>query len=70
MKERDILLTGDKWTIVIEIGIDDYRSLVQGMMTACNNLYVEIGMVSNRNAIGFSYMMIELNRFERVSKRN
>lgn len=31
MKDRDILLTGDKWTLAVNIALDDYVNLIQGM---------------------------------------
>jgi hypothetical protein len=31
VKEADILLSGDKWTIAVNIAIDDYVSLVKTM---------------------------------------
>ena len=31
VKETDILLSGDRWTIVINIAVDDYTTLVDNM---------------------------------------
>jgi hypothetical protein len=31
MKDRDILLTGDKWTLAINTALDDYMALIRGM---------------------------------------
>jgi hypothetical protein len=31
MKDRDIMLTGDKWTFTVNIALDDYVNLIQGM---------------------------------------
>jgi hypothetical protein len=31
MPIRDILLTGDKWTLAVNIALDDYVALIQGM---------------------------------------
>ena len=31
VKETDILLSGEKWTIVVNIALDDYTALVEDM---------------------------------------
>jgi hypothetical protein len=31
MKDRDILLTGNKWTLAVNIALDDYLNLIRGM---------------------------------------
>jgi hypothetical protein len=31
MKDRNILVTGDKWTLAVNIALDDYVNLIQGM---------------------------------------
>jgi phage antirepressor YoqD-like protein len=31
VKETDILLSGDRWTIVLNIAVDDYTTLVDNM---------------------------------------
>jgi hypothetical protein len=31
MKDRVILLTGDKWTLAVNIALDDYLNLIRGM---------------------------------------
>jgi hypothetical protein len=31
MRDRDILLTGDKWTLAVNVTLDDYVNLIQGM---------------------------------------
>ena len=31
LKERDILLIGDKWTIVMEVAVDDYVRMIANM---------------------------------------
>ena len=31
MRDRDILLTGDKWTLAVKIALDDYVNLIRGM---------------------------------------
>jgi hypothetical protein len=31
MRDRDILLTGDKWNVAVNIALDDCANLIQGM---------------------------------------
>jgi hypothetical protein len=31
MKDRDILLTGDKWTLAVNIALDEYLALIRSM---------------------------------------
>ena len=38
LKDRDILLTGDKWTIVLEVAFDDYITLIKSMQDAISNI--------------------------------
>jgi hypothetical protein len=30
MKDSDILLTGDKWNLAVNIALDDYANLIKG----------------------------------------
>ena len=64
LKERDVLLTGDRWTVVVEIGIEDYVYLVKGMTTACNNLQQDIEKWVSINHTNKSIFSIEIHRIQ------
>jgi hypothetical protein len=38
VKETDILLSGDKWTIIANIALDDYDGLVYAMRATLNQI--------------------------------
>jgi hypothetical protein len=47
VKDTDILLSGDKWTIVVNIALDDYTALVNGMRVMLNQIWVKIQTYKN-----------------------
>jgi hypothetical protein len=49
MKDRDILLTGDKWTLAVNIALDDYVNLIQGMRFILAQVRRNIELQGNSN---------------------
>ena len=47
LKDREILLTGDKWTIVLEISFYDYIKLIQGIQEAIFNVTEAISKIDD-----------------------
>jgi hypothetical protein len=47
MKDRDILLTGDKWTLAVNIALDDHVNLIQGMRFILAQIRRNIEMYKN-----------------------
>ncbi|PSN32097.1 hypothetical protein C0J52_23919 [Blattella germanica] len=64
MKDRDILLTGDKWTIVLEIGLDDYNYLSNGMAEALMTIKTNLHSLAQKDVNDKPIYVTEVNRLE------
>jgi hypothetical protein len=47
IKDTDILLSGDKWAIVVNIALDDYSALVDGMRVMLNQIWLKTQAYKN-----------------------
>jgi len=63
VKDADILLSGDKWTIIINIALDDYTALVQDMRLTLNQIWHKIQLHKNPNSY-FDIHWGEVSRLE------
>ena len=45
VKDRDVLLTGDKWSIVLEVAVDDYVQMIQEMKVVMKTIGVSIDTI-------------------------
>jgi len=54
-KDTDILLSGDKWTIVVNIALDDYNALVHIMRDTLSQVRQKIGVHRNPRARVYSF---------------
>jgi hypothetical protein len=66
LKDRDILLTGDKWTIAVNIALDDYLSLTKGMRFALAQIQRNIEAYRNPNRKDFDINWEEIKHLEQL----
>jgi hypothetical protein len=61
MKDRDILLTGDKWTLAVNTALDGYVNLIQGMrfILAQIRRNIEAHKSFNRNILDIHWEQVE-----------
>ena len=64
VKETDILLSGDKWTIVVNIALDDYDALVYTMKTILDQICQKIRVQKNPESYSFDIHLEELRRLD------
>jgi len=64
VKDTNILLSGDKWTVVVNIALDDYDALAYTMKTILNQIRRRIGVHKNPKSFGFDVYWDELNRLD------
>ena len=53
VKDTDILLSGDKWTIVVNIALDDYVTLVDLIRSMLSHIRQEIQVQKNPKSLSF-----------------
>ena len=53
VKDTDILLSGDKWTIVVNIELDDYEALVYTMKMTLNEIIQKIRLQKSPKLYSF-----------------
>jgi hypothetical protein len=66
LKDRDILLTGDKWTIAVNIALDDYLTLTKGMRFALAQIQRNIEAYRNPNRKDFDIHWKEIKHLEQL----
>jgi len=69
VKETDVLLSGDKWTIVVNIALDDYDSLVYVMRVALNQIRQKIKIHKNPKPYSLDTHWDEINRLDAMVQR-
>ena len=52
VKDTNILLSGDKWTIVVNIAVDDYTALVYIMRASLNQIRQKISVTNQFHGYG------------------
>ena len=67
MKERDILFAGDKWTIAMNIALDDYESLVGVMELVLGQVRRNIQVHEIPKGYAFDIRWEEINRLEKMN---
>ena len=67
MKGTDILFSGDKWTIAVNIALDDYESLVGVMELALGQVRRNIQVHENPKDYSFDIHWEEINRLEKMN---
>jgi hypothetical protein len=64
VKDTNILLSGDKWTIVVNIAVDDYTALVYIMRASLNQIQQKRRLYKNPKLNSFDIHWDELNRLD------
>ena len=66
VKGTDILFSGDKWTIAVNIALDDYESLVGVMELVLGQVRRNIQVHENPKVYSFDIHWEEINRLEKM----
>jgi len=66
LKETEILLSGDRWTVAVNIAIDDYSSLILGLKLVLNQTQKNIQTYKVPNLVIFDLHWEELDRLDKV----
>jgi len=64
VKETDVLLSGDKWTIAVNIALDDYDSLIYVIRATLNQIRQKIKIHKNRKPYSLDIHWDEINRLD------
>ena len=67
VKETDILFSGDKWTIAVNIALDDCESLVAVMGLVLGQVRRNIQVHKNPNDYAFDIQWEEIDRLEKMN---
>jgi hypothetical protein len=67
MKDRDILLTGDKWTIAVNVALDDYLNLIRGMRFELGQIRRNIQAYKNQRLPTLDIHWEEIGRLDKVT---
>jgi hypothetical protein len=65
IKETDVL-SGDRWTVAVNIAIDDYSSLIFGLKLVLNQIRRNIQMHKNSNPATVDLHWKEIGRLDKV----
>ena len=68
LKDRDILITGQKWTIVLEVGIDDYVYVLRGMKVAVDAIQLKLHALLQGDTDDRSVYQSEVTRIISIMK--
>jgi len=69
VKDTDILLSGDKWTIVVNIALDDYNILIENMKLVLDHIRQKIQVYKNPKSYSFDIHWEELNRLNEMVRK-
>ena len=69
VKETDVLLSGDKWTIAVNIALDDYEGLMEVMRLMLQQTRRNIQVHRNSRNYSFDIQWEEVNRLETMNKQ-
>jgi hypothetical protein len=62
VKETDVLLSGDKWTIAVNIALNDYEDLVEVMRSTTQQIRRNIQVHRNPRNYSFDIQWEEVSR--------
>jgi len=68
VKDTDILLSGDKWTIVVNIGLDDYSTLVDSVRSMLSHIRQQVQVHKNPKKYSFDIHWDELDRLDKMNE--
>jgi hypothetical protein len=66
VKDTDILLSGDKWTIVVNIALDDYAFRINDMKSMIDYIRQKIQMHQNLRLDEFDIHWEEVSRLDKM----
>jgi hypothetical protein len=69
VKDTDILLSGDRWTIVVNIALSDYDVLIENMKLILNTVCEKIEVHKNPKSYSFDIYWEEINRLDGMVRR-
>jgi hypothetical protein len=67
MKDRDILLTGEKWTLTVNIALDDCVNLIQGMRFILAQVQRNVDIYRSPNSKGLGIHWEEIKRLHKIT---
>jgi hypothetical protein len=68
VKEADILLSGDKWTIAVNIALEDYASFIGTMKLVLGQVRRKIQVHRNPQNFSFDTHWEEIGRLEKMTR--
>jgi hypothetical protein len=68
VKDTDFLLSGDKWTIVLNIALDDYTTRVDNMKLILNQMRQKVQVQKNPKSYSFDVQWGEIDRLEMITR--
>lgn len=68
IKDTDILLSGDKWTIVVNVALDDYVTLVDTVRLVLGHIRQKIQVQKNAKSYAFHLHWEEVNRLDVMTR--
>ena len=66
VKDTDILLSGDKWTIVVNTALDDYDTLIENMKSVLYTVQQKIQVHKNPKIFSFDIYWGETDHLDRM----
>jgi hypothetical protein len=69
VKDTDILLSGDKWTIAVNNALDDYAILIENMKIVLENVKQRIQVYRNPKLNAFDIHWEEIMRLEGIVRK-
>ena len=66
VKDRDVLLTGDKWSIVLEVAVDDYVQMIQEMKKVMSTIGVSIDQLFTTEERAANNRHIDIERERKI----
>jgi hypothetical protein len=69
VKNTDILLSGDRWTIVVNIALSDYDMLIENMKLILSDVREKIEVHNNPKLFSFDIHWEEINRLDGMVRK-
>jgi hypothetical protein len=67
MKDKDILLTGEKWTLAVNIALDDYVNLIQGTRFILTQIQRNVDTHKSPNSKNLDIHWEEIRRLHKIT---
>ena len=66
VRDTDVLLSGDQWTIVVNIALNDYTNLIELLKTMLDHIRQRIQTQKNPKSYSLDIYWEELNRLDKI----